>query len=79
MKKLFDMMRKADIRTTIALVVVIGIFVILGVLSYHEIPVRNTETVQRAIDQILVLGFGMVIGYYFVASKKDKDSNQNSE
>ena len=77
MKELFKNL-KINIRNVLAMVCIIGVFVLLLVLMYHPIPEGNRETVQRALDQILVVGFAVVISYFFVASKNDTD-RQNHE
>lgn len=69
MKKLFSNIGKAEIRNTIAVISVIGSFIMLYLIIMKPIPAGNKDTVNIAIGVILGGLIGGVTGYYFGASK----------
>lgn len=75
MSNFFNVLRgfPINIRNIIALVCIVGVLVLVGILMYHPVPEANKETVQRAVDQLIVLGFAVVVAYFFVASKNEAD------
>jgi hypothetical protein len=75
MSKFFNIMNsiKLNIRNLIAIICIAGVLILVGILMYHPVPEANKETVQRAVDQLIVLGFAVVVAYFFVASKNEAD------
>ncbi|MGQ0738642.1 MAG: hypothetical protein ACT4OJ_06240 [Bacteroidota bacterium] len=60
---------KSDIRNIIAVISVIGAFVMLYLIIIKPIPVENKETVNLAIGFVLGGLIAGVNGYYFGASR----------
>lgn len=81
MKHLLKSIGKQEIANVIALVVIFGTFGILILQHFVHIPDGNRETVTRATDQMIVLGFAAVIYYFFGGNRKPKQltNNQNEE
>ncbi len=71
MNKVFEKLKAIDFRHILAVMVVAGIFGEQFLLAFKEIPAPNVALLTRGHDQILVLGFAAIIGYFFVATKKD--------
>lgn len=72
MKKLWDNIGKTEIRNIIAIITVIGGFIMLYLMIIKPIPAENKDTVNLAVGVILGGLIGGVNGYYFGSSK-----NQN--
>lgn len=63
---------KTDIRNTIALTIVYGVFIALFLLIYKPIPKENHDTVNVIIGFITGTALGGIMGFYFSSSKTDK-------
>jgi hypothetical protein len=79
MKSFLKKLNDTDIRHIIAVMVVIGVFTVLILQHFVKIPEPNVSTVQRSTDQILALGFGVVLGFMFTSQKINKPTEQNKE
>lgn len=81
LKNLFSRINDTDIRHIAAIVIIFGVFGIITLQHFVTIPKDNIQTVQRGTDQLIVLGFGVVVGFLFMSNKKDKtqDTDQNSQ
>jgi ABC-type Na+ efflux pump permease subunit len=75
MKEFFSKLSKISIHNIVIVITVLGVFSLATLLCFKPIPAENKETVTRALDQILALGFGAVFGYLFVASRKQAPEN----
>lgn len=60
-----------NIRSILAVIILVGSFTILGTMLFHEIPDRNKDVVNICIGIVLGASMGAVTGYYFGDSKKD--------
>lgn len=69
MRKLFDNIGKAEIGNILAIIIVIGVFGLLYLLCFKAIPSENSELMYMSVGQVLALGFGVVIGYFYGSSK----------
>ena len=76
MKKFFDKLGTTEIRNIIAVITIIGCFVLLYLLQMKSIPIENKEVLNTAIGFVFGGMLSGVSGYYFGASKNDK-SNEN--
>jgi hypothetical protein len=63
---------KTDIRNTIALTIVYGVFIALFLLIYTPIPKENHDTVNVMVGFITGTALGGIMGFYFSSSKTDK-------
>jgi hypothetical protein len=63
---------KTDIRNSIAIIVVIGCFLLMYLLQVRPIPEQNHDLVLTAGGFIFGGALAGVIGYYFGATKLDK-------
>jgi uncharacterized protein (DUF486 family) len=79
MKNFFEKLNDTDIRHIAAIVIILGVFGILILQHFVTIPANNLQTVQRSTDQLLALGFGVVVGFLFMDSKKSKSDDSNKE
>lgn len=66
-----------NIRNTIALIVVSSITGIIVLGHFKEIPPANKELIGGAVNQYIVIGFGVIIAYFFVASKGETDRQKH--
>lgn len=69
---------KSDIRNILAVIAVIGSFIVLYMLIVTPIPAANKDTVNLALGFVLGGLVGGVSGFYFGASKgdtKEKDAD----
>lgn len=62
---------KADIRNILALVVVIGCFILLYIMQVKAIPVENKDMINIAVGFVFGGALAGVIGYYFGGNKVD--------
>ena len=68
---------KQDIRNIIAIISVVGAFIMLYLMIIKPIPAENKDTVNIAVGVVLGGLIGGVNGYYFGAAKGD--SKKESE
>lgn len=74
----FKKIGSADIRNIIAVISVIGCFVLLYLLIIKPIPTGNNDVLNVAIGFVFGGLLGGVSGFYFGASKeKDKKGEQD--
>ena len=62
---------KSDIRNILAVISVVGAFIVLYMLIVTPIPAANKDTVNLALGFVLGGLVGGVSGFYFGASKTD--------
>lgn len=62
-----------DIRNILAVIIVVGSFVLLYLMMIKEIPVPNKDIVLTAVGFIFGSLTTGVAGYYFGASKRASD------
>ncbi|HLZ89962.1 MAG TPA: hypothetical protein VKQ52_22070 [Puia sp.] len=68
---------KTQITNIIAVISVLGVFGLLFLLCFRSIPKENSQLMYMAVSQVLGLGFGIVIGFYFGSSKTEADKRNN--
>lgn len=73
MTELFKRITSKDIRNILAVIIVLGSFIILYLLIIKEIPDKNRDVVLTSVGFILGGALGGVTGFYFGASKTDVD------
>ena len=73
MKKFFEKIGTTEIRNTIAVISVVGAFIMLYLMIIKPIPAQNKEIVLLSVGVVLGGLIGGVNGYFFGASKKDVD------
>jgi len=70
---------KSDIRNSLAVVIVIGCFLLLYLLQVKEIPKANKDIVLTAVGFVFGGALAGVVGYYYgntkTDQKKDDDAN----
>lgn len=62
-------------RSTLAVVIVTGIFGLVAGLQYRSVPAVNSEIVYMAIG-MLMSAFISVVQFYFGASKNETDKQK---
>lgn len=72
MTEWFRKIGTADIRNIIAVISVVGAFIIMYLIIIKKIPVENKETVNLALGFVLGGLISGVNGYYFGASKSSE-------
>lgn len=68
---------KSDIRNIIAIISVVGAFIMLYMAFIKPIPVENKETVNLAVGFVLGGLIAGVNGYYFGASKGESKETKD--
>lgn len=71
MTEFFKKITKSDIRNILAVMTVVGAFVLLYIMMIKEIPAANKDIVLTAVGFVLGGLVGGVNGFYFGASKSD--------
>lgn len=69
MKKFWDKIGTTEIRNILAVISVVGAFIVLCMIIMKPIPEGNKDTVNLALGIILGGLVGGIAGYYFGASK----------
>lgn len=72
MKKVLGWFKDSDIRNIIAVISVVGAFLMLYLMIIKPIPSENKDTVNIAVGVVLGGLIGGVNGYYFGSSKSEK-------
>ncbi len=70
MKKIFDKVSTTDIRNVLAVIYVLMVLVYIYVLVFKPVPSDNKDLIN-VIGGNVIGGLGIILGYYFGASKKD--------
>lgn len=69
---------KSDIRNSIAIIIVVGCFILMYILQVKPIPEQNHDLVLTVGGFIFGGALAGVVGYYFGATKNDKKvDNEN--
>jgi len=76
MKEFLKNIGKNDIRNILAVITVLGSFIVLYLLIVTPIPAANKDTVNLALGFVLGGLVGGVSGFYFGASKVDKKETE---
>lgn len=63
---------KSDIRNSIAIIIVVGCFILMYLLQVKPIPEQNHDLVLTVGGFIFGGALAGVVGYYFGATKTDK-------
>lgn len=71
MKKWLISLGSAEIRNILAVITVIGCFILLYLLQVKEIPPANKDVLLTAIGFVFGGLLGGVSGFYFGSSKND--------
>lgn len=72
MKKWLLSIGSAEIRNILAVITVVGCFILLYLLQVKEIPKENKDVLLTAIGFVFGGLLGGVAGFYFGSSKDDK-------
>jgi drug/metabolite transporter (DMT)-like permease len=68
MKRIWDHLNKSTITNILAVIIVIGCFIMFYFMMIKEIPAANLSTVNIATGFLYGI-LGAVVGYYYGASK----------
>lgn len=77
-----DFLRKItskDIRNILAVIIVLGTFIVIITMLYKEVPEGNRDTINLVVGTLLGGALGGVCGYYFGASKNEVDKVTKKE
>lgn len=77
MTEFFKKITKSDIRNVLALITTIGCFVLLYLLQVRAIPTVNKDIINIAVGFVFGGMLSGVSGYYFGASKSDKENSDD--
>jgi len=72
MKRLLDTFSKTAIGHILAVIIVLGCFILVYVMMIKSIPTENVSTVNQAVGFIYGM-LGIVVGYFFGSSKSQND------
>lgn len=73
MNELFGKITSKDIRNILAVIIVLGTFVVIITMLYKEVPQGNRDTINLVVGTLLGGALGGVTGYYFGSSKNEAD------
>lgn len=76
-----DLLKKigqADIRNILAVLYVLLVLGYIYVLAFHPVPSENKDLVN-IIGGHIIGGMGVVLAFYFGASKKEKEVTKEDE
>jgi hypothetical protein len=62
-----------DIRNVLAVIIVVGCFILLYIMQIKEIPAANKDIVLTAVGFVFGGALAGVAGYYFGSSKTEGD------
>jgi len=77
MKQFFASLREQDIRNVLALIIIIGTFMIQIMVLRSNIPEKNHDIAVTTVVMTLSMQAG-VIAYYFGASKVDRKKSEGT-
>lgn len=77
MKNIFGRITSSEIRNVIAVITVLGVFILLYLLCIKPIPVENKDILQIAVGFVFGGALGAVMGFFFGASKKDTPADKD--
>jgi hypothetical protein len=77
LKKVSSYLGTAEIRNIIAVISVLGAFAALYLMIFKPIPVENKETINLCVGFVLGSLIAGVNGYFFGASKSDKEKSED--
>jgi hypothetical protein len=69
---------KADIRNSLAIVIVVGCFGLMYLLQIKPIPAENHDIVNIVAGFIFGGALAGVVGYYFGATKPEKNTKDEN-
>jgi hypothetical protein len=75
MKRLLETFSKTAIGHILAVIIVLGCFIMMYVMMIKSIPSENVTTVNQAVGFVYGM-LGIVVGYFFGASKPTGDQNK---
>lgn len=78
MKQFFEKIGRAEIRNILAVITVLGCFILLYLLQVKPIPDGNKDVLNVAIGFVFGGLLGGVAGFYFGASKDSNDKNDKA-
>jgi hypothetical protein len=70
---------KADIRNSLAIIIVLGCFGLMYLLQVKAIPEQNHDIVNIVAGFIFGGALAGVVGFYFGATKTDKHSTHDKD
>jgi len=70
---------KSDIRNSIAIIIVVGCFILMYLLQVKPIPEQNHDLVLTVGGFIFGGALAGVVGYYFGATKSDASKKNDNE
>lgn len=70
---------KSDIRNILAIITVLGVFVLLVLMLFKEIPATNKDPFTQSVGFVLGGFLGGVCGFYFGASKNETDRTKKEK
>lgn len=78
MTAFFKKISTTDIRNIVAVLYVLMILVYIYVLVFKAVPSENKDLIN-VIGGNVIGGLGIILGYYFGASKKDVEPKKEGE
>jgi hypothetical protein len=79
MTEFFKKITSKDIRNILAVIIVIGCFVLLYIMQIKEIPQPNKDVVLTAVGFVFGGALAGVVGFYFGSTKSEADKGQTKK
>lgn len=79
MTEFFRKITKSDIRNVLALIIVIGCFVLIYLMIIKPVPAENKDILNIVAGFVFGGALAGVVGYYFGSSKAEGDRTKNKE
>ena len=79
MTEFFKKITKSDIRNALAIIIVIGCFVLVYLMTIKEVPSGNRDLLNIVAGFVFGGALAGVVGYYFGSSKSEVDAKTKKE
>jgi hypothetical protein len=79
MKRILDTFSKTNIAHILGVIIVIGCFILMYLMTFKPIPTENKDVVNIAVGFIFGGALAGVTGYFYGASKQPPNSKNEGQ
>lgn len=76
MTEFFKKITSKDIRNILAVIIVIGCFILMYIMLIKEIPPANKDVVLTSVGFVFGGALAGVVGYYYGSTKAESDKTK---